>query len=93
MILLQEDANVIAVNWEAGADKTDYRQAAANARVVGAMIAEVMKSLRRVSNASYRRMHLIGHSLGAHVAGYAGERVPGIGRITGTYILVAECGS
>lgn len=26
---------------------------------------------------------MIGHSLGAHTAGYAGERIPGIGRITG----------
>lgn len=28
-------------------------------------------------------MHIVGHSLGAHTAGYAGSLVPGLGRITG----------
>ena len=32
-------------------------------------------------------IHLIGHSLGAQTSGYAGERIPGLGRITGEDVL------
>jgi pancreatic triacylglycerol lipase len=28
-------------------------------------------------------VHLIGHSLGAHTSGYAGEKIANLGRITG----------
>lgn len=30
-----------------------------------------------------KNVHIIGHSLGAHTAGYAGTLVQGLGRITG----------
>lgn len=30
-----------------------------------------------------KNVHIIGHSLGAHTAGYAGALVPGLARITG----------
>ena len=30
-----------------------------------------------------KNVHIIGHSLGAHTAGYAGERIQKLGRITG----------
>ncbi|KAK3600476.1 hypothetical protein CHS0354_023577 [Potamilus streckersoni] len=83
-ILKREDANVIAVDWKKGADQIIYAQAVANTRVVGALISLLMKTLDTVARGnSFARMHLIGHSLGAQVAGYAGERTLGTGRITG----------
>lgn len=39
--------------------------------------------IQRVSNADPTKIHVIGHSLGAHIAGYAGEKTPNLGRITG----------
>lgn len=61
-----------------------YVIARQNTRVVGREIAELSKKLEAVTGASYDMTHLIGHSLGAHVAGYAGEHLQGAyGRITG----------
>ncbi|KAL3889396.1 hypothetical protein ACJMK2_001740 [Sinanodonta woodiana] len=83
-LLKREDENVIAVDWEKGADQFFYTQAVANTRVVGALISQMMYTLDKVAGgSSLARMHLIGHSLGSHVAGYAGERTLGTGRISG----------
>ncbi|KAH6940550.1 hypothetical protein HPB50_000571 [Hyalomma asiaticum] len=76
------DYNVIIVDWQGG-NSLPYAQATANTRVVGAEIALLVKKLEKAFGAKRNTFHIIGHSLGAHVAGYAGERLPGLGRITG----------
>ncbi|KAJ8026248.1 Pancreatic lipase-related protein 2 [Holothuria leucospilota] len=90
--------NVILVSWKDGADLFDlngllghllnlpigYLQARQNARLVGRQVGELSRKLQQLTGASLSSMHLIGHSLGAHVAGFAGEHVSGkYGRITG----------
>lgn len=78
-----EKVNCICVDWKRGA-RTEYTQAAYNTRVVGAEIAFLVQVLSTELGYSPEDVHLIGHSLGAHVAGEAGRRLEGnIGRITG----------
>uniref|UniRef100_A0A8C9A1X9 Triacylglycerol lipase n=1 Tax=Prolemur simus TaxID=1328070 RepID=A0A8C9A1X9_PROSS len=79
-----ETVNCICVDWRKGS-QTTYTQAANNVRVVGAQGAQMAQMLKilSVSHYSPSNVHLIGHSLGAHVAGEAGSRTPGVGRITG----------
>ncbi|CAG5122856.1 unnamed protein product, partial [Candidula unifasciata] len=81
-LLFHDDYNVVIVDWSKG-NELPYDQACANARVVGAQIAALIKSLIKGTGVSAASFHIIGHSLGAHVSGYAGELVPGVGRITG----------
>ncbi|VDI66319.1 pancreatic triacylglycerol lipase, partial [Mytilus galloprovincialis] len=80
--LTEGDYNVILVDW-GGGSKLPYTQATANTRVVGALIAKLIKLLQERGDAKPQDFHIIGHSLGAHIAGYAGERTPNLGRITG----------
>ncbi|XP_022316454.2 pancreatic lipase-related protein 2-like [Crassostrea virginica] len=81
-LLKRKQQNVILVDWGNGAG-FPYSQATANTRVVGAEIAVFVSSLNHVLGTSNAKYHLIGHSLGAHIAGYAGSRLPGLRRITG----------
>uniref|UniRef100_A0A7D9NM11 Triacylglycerol lipase n=2 Tax=Xenopus tropicalis TaxID=8364 RepID=A0A7D9NM11_XENTR len=81
-MLSVEDINCLSTDWSDGSH-TDYVQAANNVRVVGAEVADLVKTLRDDLGYSPSLVHVIGHSLGAHAAGEAGKRMPGIGRITG----------
>lgn len=81
-LLKKGDWNVITVDW-AGGSLPLYTQATANTRLVGLELAHFLNYLVRHFGLDPGHVHMIGHSLGAHTAGYAGERVPGIARITG----------
>uniref|UniRef100_A0A8C2RLU0 Triacylglycerol lipase n=1 Tax=Capra hircus TaxID=9925 RepID=A0A8C2RLU0_CAPHI len=60
-----------------------YTQAANNVCMVGAQTAQMLAMLKSNHSYSPSQVHLIGHSLGAHAAGEAGRKTPGLGRITG----------
>lgn len=81
-LLKTQDVNIIVVDW-AGGSLPLYTQATANTRLVGLEIAYLINYLVKNYELDPREIHIIGHSLGAHTAGYAGALVPGLGRITG----------
>ena len=81
-LIFRDDVNVITVDWSKG-NGFPYTQATANTQIVGAEIAKLIKAYISSNGANAKDFHVIGHSLGSHIAGYAGARVPGMGRITG----------
>jgi len=81
-ILDSFDVNVVRVDWSGG-NGFPFEQATANTRVVGAQIGLFIQRLCDNFDMQPSDFHVIGHSLGAHTAGYAGSRVEGLGRITG----------
>ncbi|XP_028404600.1 pancreatic lipase-related protein 2-like [Dendronephthya gigantea] len=85
-LLFKGDYNVILVSWHHG-NNFPYVQAAANTRIVAAMLSELLLFLVNNTVATCDKIHLIGFSLGAHISGYAGKRCLSKGcvlnRITG----------
>ncbi|XP_072272561.1 endothelial lipase [Pyxicephalus adspersus] len=76
-------SNIIVVDWMFLAHQL-YPDAVNNTKFVGRETAALMDWLQEKANLSLKNVHLIGYSLGAHVAGFAGNYVNGtIGRITG----------
>uniref|UniRef100_A0A671FH79 Lipase G, endothelial type n=1 Tax=Rhinolophus ferrumequinum TaxID=59479 RepID=A0A671FH79_RHIFE len=78
----EKEANVVVVDWLPLAHQL-YTDAVNNTRVVGHSIARMLNWLQEKEDFSLGNVHLIGYSLGAHVAGYTGNFVKGtVGRIT-----------
>lgn len=79
----EKDANVVVVDWLPLAHQL-YTDAVNHTQLVGKDIARLLNWLQEKQNFLLENVHLIGYSLGAHVAGYAGNYTHGtIGRITG----------
>lgn len=82
-LLAKVDALVISVDWKEGACSgglaitklAGYSQAVKNTRIVGQYIANLTKELIDKYDAKLDDMQVIGHSLGAHVMGFAGKEI------------------
>lgn len=90
MIMLREgfnkylDFNVITVDWSDMARNIIYLEASSRTEDAGRGIAELIEFMVSNMGLSYNKVHIIGHSLGAHTAGYAGKFTKGrVARITG----------
>nr|XP_034827052.1 pancreatic lipase-related protein 2-like [Maniola hyperantus] len=70
--LRQYDINVITVDWYELSRNEIYPLAAVSTRYVGRRVATLLRALIRTYRLTGQSFHLIGHSLGAHVMGYAG---------------------
>ena len=89
-LLLKENANVIVVDWKEGAMTLltkntfssehfqDYLKAAQNTKIVGNVTANFLIQ----ANINSKKVHCIGHSLGAHACGFIGKHMK-LNRITG----------
>lgn len=81
-----QDVNVIGVDWSDIANNFWYPTPASKTDDVGKYLGNLIDELVTQKNANYDNIHLVGHSLGAHVSGFAGSSTQGkIGRITGTF--------
>ncbi|XP_056179493.1 endothelial lipase [Falco biarmicus] len=79
----EQDANVVVADWLSLAHQL-YTDAVNNTEIAGRSIARLLDWLQENPLFQLENVHLIGYSLGAHVAGFAGNHVHGtIGRITG----------
>uniref|UniRef100_A0A667YG18 Lipoprotein lipase n=1 Tax=Myripristis murdjan TaxID=586833 RepID=A0A667YG18_9TELE len=76
-------ANVIVVDWLTRASQ-HYPSSAADTKLVGRDVAKFVSWIQRELQLPWERIHLLGYSLGAHVAGIAGDLTKQkISRITG----------
>lgn len=80
-----DDFNVIGMDWSMLCEY-EYLSAINGARKAGKILKEFVEWLT-YNGVDINELHIIGHSLGAHVAGIAGGLIKNgkIGRITGKY--------
>ncbi|XP_043289188.1 phospholipase A1-like [Venturia canescens] len=95
-LLSWADVNVIVVDWSGGSKSYNYLHAAINTKEIGNTIARFLRDVVNVTKSAvqFRQptwgpLHLVGHSLGAHISGIAAREFREMGsdwrvsRITG----------
>jgi hypothetical protein len=83
-LLANGDLNVVSVDWGAGGNTANYLAARNRVGPTGTAIATLISNLVQGGLAAYSRTNVIGHSLGAHVAGHTGKATTG-GRINAIF--------
>lgn len=83
-----EIGSVIVVDWKQGAELPFYNEASTNTQVVGRQVTFLVNELMTKHGVKAKNVYLIGFSLGAHCAGFAGKYSQSkyhwkYGRITG----------
>jgi pancreatic triacylglycerol lipase len=73
--LLRDDYNVVVVDWGAGAQTSNYIAARNRVGAVGNVVARMIDFLDAAGLTSFDKVNIVGHSLGGHVAGFAGKGV------------------
>ncbi|KAH8363337.1 hypothetical protein KR084_008455, partial [Drosophila pseudotakahashii] len=72
--LSRGDFNVIVVNWDRS-QSVDYAMSVRAVPGAGTKVGEMIEYLHENHGMSLETLKVIGHSLGAHVAGYTGKQV------------------
>ncbi|KAH8311880.1 hypothetical protein KR044_008444, partial [Drosophila immigrans] len=72
--LSRGDFNIIVVDW-AGSRTENYLAAAKAVASAGSKVGDFIAHLQRSRHLQLDKLEVIGHSLGAHVAGFAGKKV------------------
>ncbi|KAH8358950.1 hypothetical protein KR093_003443, partial [Drosophila rubida] len=72
--LSRGDFNIIVVDWAASRTE-NYVSAAKAVASAGYKVGELIEHLQRSFHLELDKLEVIGHSLGAHVAGFAGKKV------------------
>lgn len=71
------DFNVVVVDWGAGAQTPNYVSARNRVGGVGAHLADFVRFLNKIYDVRTEDVTIVGHSLGAHVAGFTGKNIVG----------------
>lgn len=73
------NANVISVNWDETA-QLEYLEAYAAVSKIGKYLGQFLQDISATYDYSLDKVTLVGHSLGAHIAGFAGNVIQKYGQ-------------